>query len=340
MGRGPGPGPGRGRRQGPGSAQRSGQGPAPGRGPAAPRRGRKEKKVDNMKPKHPDEQEIPFRLRELIRSREAMKRPNPGKRRAAEKKQQPKSKGPEAQGDIPVPKFRRGKGESERSYVCRMEQEVQRVLFLTKNQLQREPEKEATAPEKSKRKKEFQNKKLEKARKKKEEKKEAMLEKSLFQDTVAFGEVVTQPPTITLAAQGPGPCRAGWTEAAPPDVSPGPEPGVPGSAGVDGSPAHRGGGESACHPGLQGHPEAQTAAAGGGTGERPGPTQGPPLSPAWRSWASLVPTRVCRQHAGSTGPQDLRGDSCPHCCSSVAEPWGSPQPRTSARGTLRARRRS
>ncbi|XP_009465253.1 PREDICTED: coiled-coil domain-containing protein 137 [Nipponia nippon] len=165
---------------------------------------RKEKKMDNMKPKHPDEQEIPFRLRELIKSREAMKRPDPGKRRAAEKKQQPKSKGPVAQGDIPVPKFRRGKGESERSYVCRMEQEVQRVLFLTKNQLQREPEKEATAPEKSKRKKEFQNKKLEKARKKKEEKKEAMLEKSLFQDTVAFGEVVTQPPTITSRPRGRG----------------------------------------------------------------------------------------------------------------------------------------
>lgn len=52
-----------------------------------------------------------------------------------------------------MPKFRRGKGESERSYICRMEQEVQRVLFLTENQLQREPEKEVTAP-KSKRKKE------------------------------------------------------------------------------------------------------------------------------------------------------------------------------------------
>uniref|UniRef100_A0A8B9N0S6 Coiled-coil domain containing 137 n=1 Tax=Accipiter nisus TaxID=211598 RepID=A0A8B9N0S6_9AVES len=207
MGRGPGPGPARGRRPGPGPAQRSGQGPAPGRGRAAPRCGRKEKKVDNMKPKHPDEQEIPFRLRELIRSREAMKRPDPGKRRPAEKKQQPKSKSPEAQGDIPVPKFRRGKGESERSYVCRMEQEVQRVLFLTKNQLQREPEKEATAPEKSKRKKEFQNKKLEKARKKKEEKKEAMLEKSLFQDTVAFGEVVMQPPTITSRPRGQGPAE-------------------------------------------------------------------------------------------------------------------------------------
>ncbi|NXJ98354.1 CC137 protein, partial [Corythaixoides concolor] len=187
------------------------------RGPAGLRRGprltpcsfspRKEKKMDNMKPKHPDEQEIPFRLRELIRSREAMKRPKPGKRQAAEKKQQPKAKGPGAQRDVPVPRFKRGKGESERSYVCRMEQEVQRILFLTKNQPQREPEKEATAPEKSKRKKEFQNKKLEKARKKKEEKKEAMLEKSLFQDTVAFGEVVTQPPTITSRPKGRGPAE-------------------------------------------------------------------------------------------------------------------------------------
>ncbi|NXJ70227.1 CC137 protein, partial [Rostratula benghalensis] len=167
---------------------------------------RKEKKMDNMKPKHPEEQEMPFRLRELIRSREAMKRPDP-KKKQAEKKQQPKSKGPKAPGDIPVPKFRRGKKESERSYVCRMEQEVQRILFLTKNQLQREPEKEVTAPEKSKRKKEFQNKKLEKARKKKEEKKAAMLEKSLFQDTVAFGEVVTQPPTITSRPRGQGPTQ-------------------------------------------------------------------------------------------------------------------------------------
>ncbi|NWI81812.1 CC137 protein, partial [Dryoscopus gambensis] len=173
--------------------------PAPGVSP-------KEKK-DNMKPKHPDEQEIPFRLRELMRSREAMKRPDPGRRRAAEKQQQQKSKGPKAAGDIPVPRFRRGKGESERSYICRMEQEVQRVLFLTENQPQREPEKEATAPEKSRRKKEFQKKKLEKARKKKEEKKEAMLEKSLFQDKVPFGEVVTQPPTITSRPRGRGPAE-------------------------------------------------------------------------------------------------------------------------------------
>ncbi|XP_037256145.1 coiled-coil domain-containing protein 137 [Falco rusticolus] len=218
MGRGPGPrrGPGPGRRgpglgsgSGPGPRQRQRQGSrsdqGPAAGPSAPQRGRKERKMDNLKPKHPDEQEIPFRLRELIRSREAMKHPSRGKRPAAEKKKQPKSEGPKAPGDIPVPKFRRGKGESEHSYICRMEQEVQRVLFLTKNQLQREPEKEGMAPQKSKRKKEFQNKKLEKARKKKEEKKEAMLEKRLFQDKVAFGEVVTQPPTITSRPRGRGP---------------------------------------------------------------------------------------------------------------------------------------
>ncbi|XP_062362209.1 coiled-coil domain-containing protein 137 [Cinclus cinclus] len=196
------PGPKQGQRPGPG--QKAGAGSE--HGPAVPLRSRKEKK-DNMKPKHPDEQEIPFRLRELMRSREALKRPDAGKRRVAEKKQQQESKGPKAPGDNPVPKFRRGKGESERSYICRMEQEVQRIRFLTENQLQREPEKEATAPEKSKRKKEFQKRKLEKARKRKEEKKEAMLEKSLFQDTVPFGEVVTQPPTITSRPRGRGPAE-------------------------------------------------------------------------------------------------------------------------------------
>ncbi|NXM71333.1 CC137 protein, partial [Serilophus lunatus] len=219
--------PGAGQKQGPGQRQEQKHGPrqrpGPGarseQGPAVPRRSRacrpltvlvsprKERKVDNMKPKHPDEQEIPFRLRELMRSREAMKRAALGKRRAAEKKQQqkPKAKGPEARGRIPVPKFRRGKGESERSYISRMEQEVQRVLFQTENQLQREPEREDTALVKSKRRKEFQKKKLEKARKKKEEKEKDMLEKSLFQDTVAFGEVVTQPPTITSRPRGQGP---------------------------------------------------------------------------------------------------------------------------------------
>ncbi|NXB92205.1 CC137 protein, partial [Vidua chalybeata] len=219
---GPKQGQGPGQKAGPGQGRKAG--PRSEHGPGAPLRSRsalplprspltalvfpRKEKKDNMKPKRPEEQEIPFRLRELMRSREALKRPHPGKRPAAEKKQQQqRCKGPEAPGDIPVPRFRRGRGESERSYICRMEQEVQRVLFLAENQLQREPEKEATAPEKSKRKKEFQKRKLEKARKKKEEKKEDMLEKSLLQDTVPFGEVVTQPPTITSRPRGRGPAE-------------------------------------------------------------------------------------------------------------------------------------
>ncbi|NXG08464.1 CC137 protein, partial [Sakesphorus luctuosus] len=228
----PGAGQKQGHKSGPGQGQKTGPGQKPGQkagprsehGQAVPRRSsiqfpvlpplpvllpcRKEGKVDNLKPKHPEEQEIPFRLRELMRSREAMKRPDPGRRQAAEKQQQQKakgSKGPEAPAH--TPRFRRAKGESERSYFCRMEQEVQRALFLAENQLQREPEREDTAPEKSQRKKEFQKKKQEKARKKKQEKKEAMLEKSLFQDTVAFGEVVTQPPTITSRPRGRGPAE-------------------------------------------------------------------------------------------------------------------------------------
>ncbi|KFP09309.1 Coiled-coil domain-containing protein 137, partial [Egretta garzetta] len=134
---------------------------------------RKEKKVDNMKPKHPDEQEIPFRLRELIRSREAMKRPNPGKRQGAGGHGAGPSRVPQGLAEEPVPAPQRW----------------------------RQPDPAVGRPDLPW----FQNKKLEKARKKKEEKKEAMLEKSLFQDTVTFGEVVTQPPTITSRPRGRGP---------------------------------------------------------------------------------------------------------------------------------------
>uniref|UniRef100_A0A493TS64 Coiled-coil domain containing 137 n=1 Tax=Anas platyrhynchos platyrhynchos TaxID=8840 RepID=A0A493TS64_ANAPP len=199
-----------------GTGTHTGPGPGPGRRPAPrqvsapvprcpPCPGVPRRAGANLKPEHPEEQEIPSRLRELMRSREAMKNPKSGRRRAAGKQQQPKP--PAAHGDIAVPKFKRGKGESEHSYLCRMEQEVQHILFLTKNQVQREPEKEAAAPQKSRRKKEFQKKKLDKARRRKEEKKEALLEKSLLRDTVAFGEVVTEPPTLTSRPRRGGPAE-------------------------------------------------------------------------------------------------------------------------------------
>uniref|UniRef100_K7G7Y7 Coiled-coil domain containing 137 n=1 Tax=Pelodiscus sinensis TaxID=13735 RepID=K7G7Y7_PELSI len=162
-----------------------------------------EKKKTNSKPKHLHEQEIPYRLRELMKSREEMKNPKSRKRRKADSQLSgtatigSKEK-PAAPGDIPVPTFKRRKREGEQAYIRRMEQETQRVLFLTQNQLQREPEKEEPEPEKSQKKKEFQNKRLAKMRRKKEEKKVAMLEKALFQDPVQFGEVAMQPPALTV----------------------------------------------------------------------------------------------------------------------------------------------
>ncbi|XP_066473000.1 coiled-coil domain-containing protein 137 [Tiliqua scincoides] len=151
----------------------------------------KRKKI-NSKPKCLNEQEIPYRLREIMKSREEMKNPQSKKKKKAGNKQAPK-----IESDIPVPKFRQHKGESESSYVWRMEQETQRVLFLTENQLQREPEKEQPTQEKSQRKKKFQQKKLDKICKQKEEKKATKLEKEFFKDTVQFGEVALQPPTLT-----------------------------------------------------------------------------------------------------------------------------------------------
>ena len=56
--------------------------------------------------------------------------------------------------DIAVPKFKQRKWESDRAYVRRMEQEAQHVLFLSKNQANRQPEVQvAPKKEKSERKK-------------------------------------------------------------------------------------------------------------------------------------------------------------------------------------------
>uniref|UniRef100_A0A8C8RU30 Coiled-coil domain containing 137 n=1 Tax=Pelusios castaneus TaxID=367368 RepID=A0A8C8RU30_9SAUR len=164
----------------------------------APRTGSPMKKKTNSKPTRLDEQEMPYRLRELIRSREKMKNPQSRRKRKAVGKRKSAAQDPTAQGDIPVPKFKRQKRESASAYIQRMERETQHVLFLTKNQLHREPEKEEPAPEKSQKKKEFQNKRLEKLRKKREEKKAVMLEKALLQDPVKFGEVALQPPALTV----------------------------------------------------------------------------------------------------------------------------------------------
>ncbi|KAI5277300.1 coiled-coil domain-containing protein 137 isoform X1 [Manis pentadactyla] len=181
------------RRQQPRGRQRSG--PRPG-----PRS--KEKKKVNCKPKNRDEQEIPFRLREIMRSRQEMRNPISNKKRKKEaqvafrKTMEKEAKGLEP--DITVPKFRQRKWESSAAYIQRMEQEVQHVLFLSRNQVGRQPEVlEAAKKEKSERKKAFQKRRLDKVRQKREEEAAERLERELLQDTVRFGEVVLQPPELT-----------------------------------------------------------------------------------------------------------------------------------------------
>ncbi|XP_032033757.1 coiled-coil domain-containing protein 137 [Hylobates moloch] len=164
----------------------------------------KEKKKVNCKPKNQDEQEIPFRLREIMRSRQEMKNPisNKKRKKAAQvtfrKTLEKEAKG--AEPDIAIPKFKQRKGESDGAYIQRMQQEAQHVLFLSKNQAIRQPEVQAASKEKSeqkKAKKAFQKRRLDKVRRKKEEKAADRLEQELLQDMVKFGEVVLQPPELT-----------------------------------------------------------------------------------------------------------------------------------------------
>ncbi|CAO2646382.1 Coiled-coil domain-containing protein 137 [Lemmus lemmus] len=174
-----------------------------------------EKKKVNCKPKNQDEQEIPFRLREIMRSRQEMKKQLSNKKRkkeaqAAFKETLEKEAKGEEETDIVVPKFKQRKGESEVAYVQRMEQEAQHVLFLSKNQATRQPEVQAAPKKKSERKKAFQKRRLEKAQKKREERAVDRLEQELLRDTVEFGEVVLRPPELTVqprrstSRDGPG----------------------------------------------------------------------------------------------------------------------------------------
>ncbi|XP_041434689.1 coiled-coil domain-containing protein 137 isoform X1 [Xenopus laevis] len=167
----------------------------------------KKKKI-NSKPIDQHMEEIPYKLREIMKLR--MEMDNPKKKR----KRKPVRQGmlnSELQTDIPVPKFKRRKQESVGAYLNRMNQETQHVIFLSKNQLDRHPEMEeevvgeakeaCVKKEKSQKKKEFDRRRLDKVLKKKEEKKEILVEKNKFKGIqnykVQFGEVAMEPPTFT-----------------------------------------------------------------------------------------------------------------------------------------------
>ncbi|XP_042361345.1 coiled-coil domain-containing protein 137 isoform X2 [Plectropomus leopardus] len=140
---------------------------------------------------------IPFRLREIMKSKERMKT-GPPKTKKLKEAISPKGKPEDLQsGDIPVPHFKRGKNESEKAYVRRMENETKHVLFLTKNQIDRNPELEADNKNKSEKKKESDKIRLMRLQQKKLDRQEAQMEKEMFVDNVPFGEVTMAPPSLS-----------------------------------------------------------------------------------------------------------------------------------------------
>ncbi|XP_074552550.1 coiled-coil domain-containing protein 137 [Halichoeres trimaculatus] len=157
-------------------------------------------------PKKPRDhlEHIPFRLREIMKSKERLKA---GPKRA---KKLPKAisslgKHKEARdGDIPVPHFKRGKKESVKAYLRRMNNETRHVLFLTKNQVERKPELEEDKQEKpadkgkSEKKKEYDKVKVQKTHQKKLDRQQDILEKEMFIDDIPFGEVSMAPPSLSI----------------------------------------------------------------------------------------------------------------------------------------------
>ncbi|KAM4531704.1 coiled-coil domain-containing protein 137 isoform 2-T2 [Odontesthes bonariensis] len=140
-------------------------------------------------------QHIPFRLREIMKSKNRMKKGSVAKKL--------KKAEDTPDGDIPVPHFKRGKQESEKAYLRRMENETNHVLFLTKNQVDRKPELNADKQErsadqgKSDKKKEYDKMRLNRLQLKKLHRQEAKLEKEMFVDHVPFGEVALAPPSLS-----------------------------------------------------------------------------------------------------------------------------------------------
>lgn len=158
------------------------------------------KNKTNVKPQLEEHlQQIPYRLREIMKSKEQMGSKKLKKKYTA---QLPKMQTPDPkQEDIPVPHFHREKKESKNAYLKRMNLETQHVLFLTKIQKQREPERDLKETKKSTESEKPKKQKISKKKmlhlKKKAQKQEDAMEKEMFIDEVQFGEVAMTPPVLT-----------------------------------------------------------------------------------------------------------------------------------------------
>ncbi|XP_012726527.2 coiled-coil domain-containing protein 137 isoform X1 [Fundulus heteroclitus] len=146
---------------------------------------------------------IPFKLREIMKSKDKMKTESLGSKKLKKAIALESKPGGAPDGDIAVPRFRRGKTESVGAYVRRMENETQHVLFLTNNQVERAPELDPDKQErcagkgKSEKKKEYSKMRLNKLQQKKLDRQEDKIEKELFVDNVPFGEVSMAPPSLS-----------------------------------------------------------------------------------------------------------------------------------------------
>ncbi|XP_059932042.1 coiled-coil domain-containing protein 137 [Gadus macrocephalus] len=146
--------------------------------------------------------QIPFRLREIIKSKELMKKGKPKAKKI--KAAIPLATTEESLiEEIAVPHFKRKKDESKRAYLGRMNTETDHVMFLTKNQVERKPELEEETKEKpaakvkSEKKMEYNQSRLNRLHQKKLNRQEKEMEKNMFIDKVKFGEVAMEPPTFT-----------------------------------------------------------------------------------------------------------------------------------------------
>ncbi|XP_023120134.1 coiled-coil domain-containing protein 137 [Amphiprion ocellaris] len=175
-------------------AGKAGQQPRKLKGDGKPKKAKEEDHLEH----------IPFRLREIMKSKDRMKK---GSLKSKKLKAaiSPNSKAEDSQdGDIPVPHFKRGKQEGVKAYLRRMDNETKHVLFLTKNQVDRKPELDADKQEKpagkgkSDKKKEHDKVRLQKLHQKKLDRQETKMEKEMFIDTVAFGEVSMAPPSLSV----------------------------------------------------------------------------------------------------------------------------------------------
>ncbi|KAK0150361.1 Coiled-coil domain-containing protein 137 [Merluccius polli] len=161
-------------------------------------------KGDGKPSGNPDDHfnQIPFRLREIMKSQELMKTGKPRTRKVKAAIPKALKKEESTEEDIPVPHFKRKKDESKKAYLGRMENETNHVLFLTKNQVERKPElveekQEKPAKCKSEKKIEYNKARLQRLHQKKLNRQEKEMEKNMFIDKVKFGEVAMAPPTLS-----------------------------------------------------------------------------------------------------------------------------------------------